>query len=62
MTPSGSDLTLLDVIDAVFEVADSSDEAAAVVDHLLCTGRVRFRPQAGSRIEPRRKALCRIAL
>lgn len=34
--------TLLDLIDAVWEVSATREEAAAVVNHLLQTGRVRL--------------------
>jgi hypothetical protein len=34
--------TLLDLVDAVLEAAGSSSEAAAVVNHLFESGRVRF--------------------
>ncbi|MFI5318307.1 MAG: hypothetical protein ACHQ6V_01910 [Myxococcota bacterium] len=49
-TCSQSVPTLLDLVDAVLEAAGSSREAAAVVNHLFESGRVRFLDPCALRI------------
>ena len=60
--PGVSEPTLVDLVGAVCEFAESSQEAAAVVNHLLQTGRVRLasRPERLMRAAPR-VPLCRNA-
>ena len=41
-TPAPSQLTLLDLIEAVAEVTDSEAEVVSVVRHLVNSGRVRL--------------------
>lgn len=38
-------LTLLDVIAAVSRLSDSEEEAAAVINHMLCSERIAFANQ-----------------
>jgi 3-deoxy-D-arabino-heptulosonate 7-phosphate (DAHP) synthase class II len=40
------ELTLLDVIQAVSEVAENNQEIVATVTHLICSGQVRLRNDA----------------
>jgi hypothetical protein len=40
------ELTLLDVIQAVSEVAENDQEIVATVTHLICSGQVRLRNDA----------------
>jgi hypothetical protein len=40
------ELTLLDVIQAVSEVAEADQEVVATVTHLICSGQVRLRNDA----------------
>jgi hypothetical protein len=55
--------TLLDLVDAVYEFAESSEEAAAVVNHLLRAGRVRVvnQPPRSARAALQPAATCRNA-
>jgi hypothetical protein len=45
--------TLLDLVSVIFELSDSGEEAAAVVNHLLQSGRVRLQGAAATALPGR---------